>query len=171
MQESGEADEGPRLVTTRTMDIAVSLLFLVVSGIVILDCFRLGFGWIPNEGPASGYVPFYIAVIMAGASLVNLFSALRIGHSAHEMFVSKPAFMRVLAVLLPAFGYVALIGFVGIYVASALFILGFMLTLGKEKIIRAVLVATGVPVFLFVLFEIWFLVPLPKGPLEAMLGY
>ena len=79
--------------------------------------------------------------------------------------------MRVLAVLLPAFGYVALIGFVGIYVASALFILGFMLTLGKENIIRAVLVATGVPVFLFVLFEIWFLVPLPKGPLEAMIGY
>ena len=29
----------------------------------------------------------------------------------------------------------------------------------------------GVPVALFLLFEIWFLVPLPKGPLERLLGY
>jgi len=28
-----------------------------------------------------------------------------------------------------------------------------------------------VPFALFLLFEIWFLVPLPKGPLEEFLGY
>jgi hypothetical protein len=32
-------------------------------------------------------------------------------------------------------------------------------------------VAIGVPVAMFLLFEIWFLVALPKGPLERMLGY
>ncbi len=28
----------------------------------------------------------------------------------------------------------------------------------------------GTSVFFYAIFEIWFLVPLPKGPLEALLG-
>jgi putative tricarboxylic transport membrane protein len=28
-----------------------------------------------------------------------------------------------------------------------------------------------VPVLTFLMFELWFLVPLPKGPLEKFLGY
>jgi hypothetical protein len=28
-----------------------------------------------------------------------------------------------------------------------------------------------VPLILFFVFEVWFLVPLPKGPLEAFFGY
>jgi putative tricarboxylic transport membrane protein len=28
-----------------------------------------------------------------------------------------------------------------------------------------------VPVSMFLMFELWFMVPLPKGPLEALLGY
>jgi hypothetical protein len=33
------------------------------------------------------------------------------------------------------------------------------------------MVAIAVPVLPFVIFEQWFLVPMPKGPLEAWLGY
>jgi hypothetical protein len=32
-------------------------------------------------------------------------------------------------------------------------------------------VAVGVPVVTFVIFEKWFLVPLPKGPIEEYLGF
>ena len=32
-------------------------------------------------------------------------------------------------------------------------------------------VGIGVPLALFLMFERWFLVPLPKGPLEALLGF
>ena len=34
-----------------------------------------------------------------------------------------------------------------------------------------VAIAVGVPVATFVIFEKWFLVPLPKGPIEALLGF
>ena len=40
--------------------------------------------------------------------------------------------------------------------------------------IRCAKVVVGgvlVPLVLFVVFEIWFLVPLPKGPVEALLGF
>jgi hypothetical protein len=36
---------------------------------------------------------------------------------------------------------------------------------------RALPVGVGVAVALFFLFEKWLLVPLPKGPLEAWLGF
>jgi hypothetical protein len=170
MHDQGNADE-PSLVSVRTMDILVSLLFLVASAVVISDSIRLGFGWVPSEGPAAGYFPFYIAVVMAISSVINLAGAIRIGHSAHESFVSKPASVRVLTILIPSIIYTALLSWIGIYVASAIFIISFMLFLGKESILRSLAVGIGVPLTLFVMFEIWFLVPLPKGPLEAALGY
>ena len=97
------------------------------------------------------------------------------------MFVSARPFGRVLAVLLPSICYVALIGGIslgpvelpalGIYVASAIFILAFMIVIGRENPLKALGVSVLVPVALFFMFEKWFLVPLPKGPLEAWLGY
>lgn len=167
----GSGDE-PGLVSNRTMEIAVALLLLFASAIVIYDSARLGFNWRENEGPASGYFPFYIAVLMAFASSVTLVRALLARDGAgSESFVSKPAFLRVLAVLIPSFVFVALIQFLGLYVASAMFITAFMLTLGRESILRSVLVGAAIPLALFFLFEIWFLVPLPKGPVENLLGY
>jgi hypothetical protein len=154
------------------MDIVVALLFLAGSAVVISDSMRLGFHWVDNEGPASGYFPFYIAVGMALASAVNLVSAV-MGRTKNgdETFVSKPAFRRVLAVLIPAIVYVGMVQYLGIYVASGLYIIVFMLTLGKETLLKALAVGIGVPLVLFLMFEVWFLVPLPKGPLEAWLGY
>ena len=67
--------------------------------------------------------------------------------------------------------YVLLIGYLGIYVASALFIAFFMAWLGRYPFYKVIPVAVLVPLMLFMMFEVWFLVPLPKGPLEAALGY
>jgi hypothetical protein len=187
------------------MDIVVALLFLLGSGIVLYDSVRLGFGWLEGEGPASGYFPFYIGLIMAVASAINLVRAvLREEPGGEGIFVSVPAFRRVLTVLLPTLLYVALIGGfssgwvltipqqvaavvgvsaqapidialgiprLGIYVASAIFIFGFMVFVGRENLLKTLGVAIVVPVALFFMFEKWFLVPLPKGPLEALLGY
>jgi putative tricarboxylic transport membrane protein len=161
-----------RLVSNRTMDIVFALLFLGASAVFIADSARLGFRWIDNEGPASGYFPFYIALAMGIASLVTLVQALR-GRTedAGETFVSRRAFGRVLAVLIPTIVFIGLIGYLGLYVASAIFIAAFMLFFGRQNPLKAVAVGAGVPFALFMLFEKWFLVPLPKGPLETMLGY
>jgi hypothetical protein len=77
----------------------------------------------------------------------------------------------VITVLLPAIAYVGAVQFLGIYAASAAFILFFMIFVGGESVIRAIAVGVAVPVFFFLMFEKWFLVPLPKGPIEALLGY
>jgi putative tricarboxylic transport membrane protein len=187
MQDAEGTNDGPTLATNRVMDVVVALLLLAACAVVIFDSTRLGFSWREGEGPAPGYFPFWVAVILGISSLINLWGALR-GRGAGEIFVSARPFGRVLAVLIPSVVYVALIGgfsfgpvealgiplevpALGIYVASAIFIFGFMILIGRENPIKALGVSVLVPVMLFFMFERWFLVPLPKGPLEAWLGY
>jgi len=119
-------------------------------------------------------------VVLGISSLINLAGALR-GRGAGEIFVTARPFGRVLAVLIPSLAYVALIGglslgpvtvpALGIYAASAIFIFAFMIVIGRENPLKALGVSILVPLALFFMFEKWFLVPLPKGPLEAWLGY
>ena len=54
--------------------------------------------------------------------------------------------------------------------ASILFIGFFMIWLGRYSWLKSSIVALSVNVVTFLLFEIWFKVPLPKGPIESLLG-
>lgn len=167
-KDEGAEDQGRSLLSNRTAEVVVALLFLCGSAIVIYDCVRLGFGW-RDDGPAPGFFPFWVAVLMGIASVFNLAYAIGDGDDG-EAFVSSRPLLRVLAVLIPSVIYIGLIGVLGIYVASALFIFGFMLVVGRENVFKGILVSLLVPGVLFMMFERWFLVPLPKGPLEAWFG-
>ena len=170
MSAEEKTEETP-LISHRAMEIATALFFLLASSIVIYDSWKLGVGWKETEGPAAGYFPFYIGVIMAFASLVVLFQGVvkRVGQG--KTFVTREGFKSVILVLIPLIIYVATIEYIGIYVASAIYIALFMWHFGKYNIFMGLAVGTGVALGLFAMFEIWFLVPLPKGPLEEFLGY
>ncbi len=166
-----EVDNSPQLVSMRTTEIVVALILLAVAGVVIADSLRLGVTWRPVEGPAAGYFPFYIGLILAVSSAVTLLRALADKPAAQQTFVTQLAFGRVLAVLVPMIVYIVALGFIGIYVASAIYVALFMWHFGKYPLARGALVGIGISAALFLMFEVWFLVPLPKGPLEEMLGY
>jgi len=157
------------VVSLKTMDVAVALAFFAFGLLVAYDSYRLGAKW-AEDGPQSGYVPFYIGVIICIASLINVVLALRVRAADGESFVSADQLKSVLSVAIPTLLYVLVIQFLGIYAASTLFIAVFMMWLGKYGWLRSVLVGFGVSVAFFLMFEIWFHVPLPKGPIEAMLG-
>lgn len=170
---SHDEDRGsePQLVSIRTMDIVVSLILLGVAGIVIADSLRLGVRWRDLEGPGAGYFPFYIGVILAISSTVVLVRAAFDRRGAARNFVSKPAFRQVLAVLVPLVVYVAAVGIIGIYVASAVYIALFMWHFGRYSPVKGAAIGVAIALALFAMFEIWFLVPLPKGPVEQFFGY
>jgi putative tricarboxylic transport membrane protein len=119
MHDQGNASDEPSLASNRVLEIVVALALLTVSGIIIYDSNRLGFGWVEGQGPAAGYFPFYISCVLGIASLAILLKAV-LGNSddLKESFVSRVAFGRVLTVLVPAIGYVAAIQFIGLYFAS-----------------------------------------------------
>ena len=162
-------DGGRSVVSSKTMDMVVAAIFFAFGALVAFDSYRLGAKW-AEDGPQSGYFPFYIGVIICIASLVNVVLALRVKAAEGGSFVSGEQLKAVLSVAIPTLFYVLLIQFLGIYVASTVFIAGFMVWLGKYSWLKAALVSVGVSAVFWVMFEIWFKVQLPKGPLEAALG-
>ena len=152
----------------RTAEIATAGGFLAIGAIVIFDSLRLGMGW-KEDGPQAGYFPFYIGAIICISALVNLAAALVAALKKNPAFVEVGQLKLVLSVLLPTAVYAGLIGWIGIYVASALFVALFMRWLGKYPWWKVGAVSIGNSVVFFVIFEVWFKIPLPKGPLEAFL--
>jgi hypothetical protein len=154
----------------KSAELAVAALFLLFGAIVIVDSVRLGFGWQEIHGPRPGYFPFYIGLIMCVASLVNVVRALMVRGADNKTFVEVGQLKMVLAVLVPTALYALLVTWIGIYVSSVLFIAFFMRWLGKYPWWKVAGVSLGTAVVLYLVFEKWFKVPLPKGPLENLLG-
>lgn len=155
-----------------TVDAFVALCVIVIGAVVVYEARRLGSTW-GSDGPGAGYFPFYIGLILLVSGIVILVQALRARAKDHETFVDSVQLKRVMSVLLPSVVYVALITALGMYVASALFIIGFMVVLGKYSWVKSALVGVLVNALFFMMFEVWFKVPLFKGALNPLgfLGY
>ena len=164
-----EGEGGRSAFSVKTAELAVAAGFFALGATVVFDSVRLGARW-AEDGPQPGYFPFYVGLLICIASLANMVFALRIPAQRNGIFVERGQLKLVLSVLVPSAIFVALVGWLGIYVAGALFVAFFMRWLGKYPWWKVAAVAIGNSVVFFVIFEIWFLVPLPKGPLEALLG-
>jgi putative tricarboxylic transport membrane protein len=164
-EDSGQP--GTRVVT---VDLVVAALIFLLGALVAWDSYRLGASW-GSDGPQSGYFPFYIGLIICICSAVIFVqSLLRMG-TDRSVFVAPGQLRQVMVILLPSTAYVLGVELIGIYVSSAIFIALFMRVAGRYTWFRSVAVGLGVSISSFVMFEIWFKIPLPKGPLETLIGY
>jgi hypothetical protein len=146
----------------------VALFMALLAVIGIVGSLRVGIGW-GAEGPKAGFFPFYISLIVLICSAVNLLIVLRV-YSGDELFAEWRQIRQVMSVVVPTTVYVFAVPYIGMYVASGLLIGVFMRWLGRYRWLVVLPVAFGVPIAIFILFEKWFLVPLPKGPLEDWFG-
>jgi hypothetical protein len=158
-------------VSRRTVELIVAAGIFIIGLAIIGDSIHLGIGW-SNKSPEPGYFPVRVGCILALASIgIGLQALFDKSSAAMQEFVSWERFRLVLAVFIPTVVYVVLMALIGIYVASALFIAGFMAASRKFNWLSTLAISVGSMCAVFWLFEIEFLVPLPKGPLEAWLGY
>jgi len=162
-------DNSPAVTSIRTVDAVASLLLLLVALTLGYDNWRAGAGW-ESTGPQPGYFPFYLSVILAGASLYGLFAAFLSRKEARETFVTQAQLRRVMAVFVPTVLFVLATQFLGLYVASFLLISGFMYFVGRIAWWKSLLTAFIFTAAMFITFDIAFDVIMPKGPLEAALG-
>jgi putative tricarboxylic transport membrane protein len=153
----------------RRVEIAVALIIGLFGVISIYGSWRVGISW-GAEGPRAGFFPFYVGLFVVVASALNLASILPT-QPDNKIFAEWPQLRQVGAVVVPATIYVLIIPYIGIYVSSALMIAVFMKWFGKYPWHKVVPIAVAVPIALYFTFEKWFLVPLPKGPLEQMLHW
>lgn len=167
-----DSPASPSVVNNNTVDAIVAAVLFVFGAVVVFEARRLGATW-ASDGPGSGYFPFYIGLIVCISALGILVQSLWGKARDTGTFVDREQAARVLSVLLPAAAYVFVVVFLGLYVASAIYIALFMIFLGKYPRGRSVVLAAVIMAFFFVLFEVWFKVPLYKGLLEPLrfLGY
>jgi len=152
----------------RVADLITASLLMLVGGVVLTDAVRLGIGW-GTDGPQSGFFPFWLALLLLGACAAIAVQTLVSASS--KPFVSRARLGPVLKVLLPALSLVLLMQWLGLYVSAALYIAVYMRWIGRHSWPAILGCALGTTVVAFLIFERWFLVPMPKGPLEFWLGY
>jgi len=167
---TARADDSSSVVSTRTVDIAVSLLLLALAALLCFDNWRTGIAWAP-DGPQAGYFPFYLSIILAAAALYGLvkeFMAWR--KERGETFVAAEQLRRVMQVFVPTLVFCIVTQWLGIYVASFLLIAGFMIWIGRIAAWKSILTALIFSAAMFVTFDVAFDVIMPKGPIEGLFG-
>jgi hypothetical protein len=157
------------VVSSRVVDIVVSLLLLAFAALLGFDNWRTGASW-DSTGPQAGYFPFYLCIILAAAALYGLVKELVARTQPSEAFVMPEQFRRVLQVLLPTLAFCLVTQWLGLYVASFLLVAGFMMYVGRIAAWKSVLTAVLFVAAMFVTFDVAFDVIMPKGPVEAFFG-
>ena len=165
MNTQESSNSGP---SHKSVEVGVALLIIVFGLIAIVGSISVGIGW-AAEGPRAGFFPFYIGVSIVISGAVNLWNAVR-PDAPGGLFAEWSQLRQVMLVVIPATIYAFAVGYIGLYVSSALFIAWFMRWLGKYRWTTVASVAIGMPLIVYFVFEKWFLVALPKGPLEQWLN-
>jgi putative tricarboxylic transport membrane protein len=164
MATNSSHNAGP---THKAVEAGIALLIALFGALVLIGSLKAGINW-GAEGPRAGFVPFYVGIFIVAASAVNLWTGLR--DENNGLFAEWGQLRQVMSVVVPTAIYVGSMPFIGLYVASIIFIGWFMRWLGKYSWLTVIAVAVGMPIVTYFIFERWFLVPLPKGPIEEWLN-
>ncbi|MFK3799680.1 MULTISPECIES: tripartite tricarboxylate transporter TctB family protein [unclassified Pseudomonas] len=162
-----DSSRSASLVGTRWVEIGLASFTLLIGAVVMFGSIEQGIGW-GDAGPEPGYFPFYIGLLLATASLANAVLTLIRWKPLNISFVSRGEFRQVLSVFIPIALFVCAMPFTGIYMASAVFIAWFM---WRDKVrakpyglLMIGCVSVGAVVASYLIFDLWFKVPLDAGP-------
>ena len=149
------------------MELAVAVAVGAMGAVVAGSAATHHIGW--NElGPQPGYFPFRLGLLLMLTGALLFYQAIRAGGGAS--FVSREQFRRVLSVFLPTAALAVAIPFLGCYVPMAIYLAAMMHWHGNFSWLRTAVTSLAITVAFYLIFELWFLVPLAKGPIEEALG-
>ena len=160
------------VVSTSAIELVVAAILLAFGIVVAYGSYQLGSGW-TTDGPGAGYFPFYVGLLICIAGIGVFVQTLLAKNKRDDAFVDREQLQRVQSVFIPAVAYVGAVQVFGLYVASAAYITLFMVFLGKYKWLKSIVISLAVIVLFFLMFEVWFKVPLYKGSIDLLsfLGY
>ena len=161
-------DETRPALSRRSAEVAFAVVTMAVGAVVMFGAWEHDIGW-GDGGPEAGYFPFRLGALIVLASAFNLIAGLR-HHVGAPSFIGRDQTVRVVTFFLPVAGLAWLTPMLGLYVASALYLVVTVCWLAGVEWRRGVAIAAGVPLLMFALFELALRTPLPKGPLERAFG-
>ncbi len=155
----------------RRAEATCAIILLILAGVVAREALRLEIGW-GDIGPKGGFFPFWLSVLLALSSLKILVSSLskRDGDIAGP-FITRSQLWLVLTVLVPIVLVVPSIAAAGFYLTAFFYIFLYIWWTGKKPWYVFVSIGVLFPVAIYLIFEKWFLIPLPKGMVEPYLPF
>jgi hypothetical protein len=153
------------VIGRRTLETATALLTGAFGLAVVVSSFQNGIGW-SSAGVEAGSFPFLTGSIVVAASAGNLLHGLL---QQRETVISATDLRRVAALFVPAVLFIAVIPLIGLYLASAGYVM--VAVGGRIPLVRAVVLAAVTPLAIYLVFQRMFLVSLPHGWLGQLLGY
>jgi len=192
---AGSSTDRP-YASRRTLETWTAAAAALVGAIVIAESLTHDIGW--NEaGPGSGYFPFRIGLLLIGAAIVRVLQSRGAGPAssgshasgpagtgdrgagpassdshasgpAGTVFVTREELRRSLSVFWPTAALVIAMFPLGCYTPSGVYLAWMMRRHGGHGWLTAVAYGAAVMVAFFLIFDLWFNVPLAKGPLEAV---
>ena len=155
------------MIARRQMELAVAAAVGGLGAVVAGSAATHHIGW--NElGPQPGYFPFRLGLLLMATGALLFFQALRTHTGAS--FVGKVEFRRMMSVFVPTALLAAAMPILGSYVPMAVYLAYMMRAHGRYGWPRTAVTSLVITVAFYLIFELWFLVPLAKGPLEEALG-
>jgi hypothetical protein len=157
------------VLTRFTMEVVTGCVTALAGAVISYGALEFGIGW-DDAGPQPGYFPFYIGLLIILGSLGVMAQAFTQHRHSTQIFLNSEQAGRIVSFAGPMVAFVVLCVLLGLYVAMTVYLFAVMTIQGRFKIPLAALVSIGTAVAFYVVMEIWFQVPLLKGPVEAMLG-
>jgi lysylphosphatidylglycerol synthetase-like protein (DUF2156 family) len=155
---------------TKTADIITALILMLFGIIVAADSIRIGIGW-AAEGPQGGFFPFAMAALVIGGTGMVIRQAIKGTSSVkgNKRFVEPGGMKPVMIVIIPAILMILLTEVVGLYVAAMLYLVGYIRFAGDHSWRASLLVGILVPLASYIIFEKFFLIPMPMGLFGAQI--
>ena len=139
---------------------------MLLSVLVMIECFRLGFGWEEMSGPQAGFVPFYLALLMLLSSLFIFYLAWKDKKKEDDnFFINRQGMMEAIKIAGTSLLFTVIIVYAGVYFAMLIFSPIFVRWLGKHNWPTVIMFTIGITLAIYFGMEVGLKIPLPRSPL------
>ena len=155
----------------RQAELVLALVMGLLSIGLMWKSAELPVGWIPDEGPGGGAVPFWLSAGMLGCCVWILIRWVRnpTGVAADTgPYIPREARTQVLVVTSALAVMIGLVHIIGVYGSVPLFLIFYLRMLGRHSWTLTGAFAVATPVATFFFFESALRITLPKGYTEPL---
>lgn len=152
-------------------DRIIALGLMGLSAYFMWHAAMLPIGWDgPTGGPGGGAFPFWLSAIMFVAAAAILLRSFRTegGSTSDAPFFDPEMIKSVAGVSIALVVCIAVMPWVGAYIALPLFQFWYVRMFGKHGWTLTLSICVATPVFLFFFFEVTLKILLPKGVTEPL---
>lgn len=149
---------------TKKADIITALILMLFGLIVAYDALDKGVGW-AAEGPRAGFFPFVMALLVIGGTAIVIRQAMKGTSSLKgtKRFVEAGGMKPIMIVIIPAVLMILLTEVIGLYLAAIIYLVGYIKWAGNHSWRTSLLIGIVVPLASYLVFDKFFLIPMPMG--------